>query len=104
MEDDLADALITPEMIDLELNALVRRFVQKQFPDAAIDSILIKETTDADGDEVVDVIVIFTSAPRLSGISGLTRKLWSEFSDRDVGFPLLSFRTAAENARLSAAA
>ncbi len=89
-------------MIDLELKASVRRFVQEQFPDAAIDSILIKETTD--GDEVVDVIVIFTSAPRLSGISGLTRKLWSEFSDRDVGFPLLSFRTAAENARLSAAA
>jgi hypothetical protein len=92
--------------IDPNLQAAVERLVRKQFPDAVIDSVNVKRAVDADGDDILDVVVIFAEAPTLSGISGLTRKLWGEISDRDrdAGFPILSFRTAAENAYLSAAA
>lgn len=90
--------------INPKLQASVERFVRERFPDTILDGILIEEDFDADGDEIVKVVVLLKGAPAVSQVSGLTRRIWGALSKDNFGFPILSFRSVDENARLSAAA
>ena len=90
--------------VDLDLRSTVERYVRNGFPDARIDDIIISERVDADGDMVVDVVVVLSEAEQVTGFSRLARNLWAELSEKDFGFPILSFRTKDENAQILAAA
>ena len=86
------------------LQASVERLVRERFPESILDGILIEEDFDADGDKIVKVVVLLKEAPAVAQVGGLTRRIWTALSKEDFGFPILSFRSVAENARLSAAA
>ncbi len=89
--------------ISPDLRNTVERYVREQFPAAMIDSI-INECSDEDDDMIVNVIVVLEREEQVTGFSSMTRNLWSELSQKNFGFPILSFRTKAENARIFAAA
>lgn len=90
--------------VDPRLRKSVERYIRERFPDTILDGIVIEEGIDADGDDIVNVTVLLKAKPEVSQVSGLTRKLWGALSRENFGFPILSFRTPAENARLIAAA
>ena len=90
--------------IDPNLKAAVERLVRERFPDTVLDRILIEEAVDEDGDDIVKVMVLLKERPDVSRVRGLTRRMWSDLSRQKFGFPILSFRTTEENARLIAAA
>ncbi|MBA4161803.1 MAG: hypothetical protein C0515_06940 [Novosphingobium sp.] len=90
--------------IDPRLKLHVERFIRERFPESILDGILIEEDFDADGDKIVKVVVLLKEKPEVSQVSGLTRQIWGALSRDNFGFPILSFRSVDENARLSAAA
>ena len=90
--------------INHELRETVERHVRRQFSDMVLEDVLVKEGYDADDDRIVDVVVVFKKAENVTGFSSMTRSLWTELARKDYGFPILSFRTSDENARLFAAA
>jgi hypothetical protein len=91
-------------MDDGELQKAIEQRVRKQFKDCVIEDVIVKRAFDADGDDIVDVVVVLSEREHVTGVSSFASKLWADLCRKNLGFPILSFRTVAENARLSAAA
>lgn len=87
-----------------DLRETVLRQVRGQLPDFLVEDVFVAEGFDEDDDRIVDVIVVLKNDQPITGFSSLTRSLWSELSAKNFGFPILSFRTSDENARLLASA
>lgn len=92
------------QCVDPKLRNSVERYVHQRFPEDVLDGILIEQGLDSDGDEIVKVVVLVKAKPDSDRVSGLARRLWEELSKQNFGFPILSFQTADEHARLSATA
>lgn len=90
--------------VDDKLKLSVERFIHERFPDSMLDGIIIEEDLDTDGDKIVKVVVLLKGKPEVSQVRGLTRRIWGAISQENFGFPIISFRSVAENARLRAAA
>ncbi len=90
--------------VNRELRDTVEHYVRERYSDAIIDSIIINEGYDADDDRIVEIVVVFKRAEIVTGFSSLARSMWTELSRKNYGFPILSFRTSDENAKLLAAA
>lgn len=91
--------------LDPVLAKAVEDYVRNRFHDVPIEVVTVVPDFDAYGDEILNVTIVFDEAPRKIGIGRLTRSLWGELSKHQVeAFPVLSFMSSEENARLSAAA
>lgn len=91
--------------VDERLQEVIEAYVRDRFADALIDAVRVERDYSADGDDIVNVTVVFGKPPRSIQIGNLTRTLWEKLALRnDAMFPIFSFLTREENARLSAAA
>ena len=91
--------------VDQRLQDVIEAYVRGRFPDALVDSVRVERDFSVDGDDIVNVTVVFGQPPQSIQIGILTRTLWEQLSQRnDAMFPIFSFLTREENARLSAAA
>ena len=89
------------------LNSAIEKVVRTQFADAEINAVYVTEDSDYDGDPILRVVVVFeTSAgPDLAKASGLARHIWPAIEDNNSdAFPVISFRSKADQARLREAA
>lgn len=89
------------------LNSAIEKVVRTQFADAEINAVHVTEDLDYDGDPILRVVVVFETSvgPDLVKASGLARHIWPaiENSNSDA-FPVISFRSKADQARLREAA
>lgn len=92
--------------VDERLQEVIEAYVRDRFADTPIDAVRIERDYSADGDDIVNVTVVFGKPPRSIQIGNLTRTLWEKLALRNEAamFPIFSFLTREENARLSAAA
>lgn len=87
------------------LHEVIESYVRTRFPGVTIDEVRVESGLSMDGDDIVNVTVIFGHPPEKISIGNLTRKLWEKLAEsEDAMFPIFSFLTREENARLSAAA
>ena len=86
-----------------ELEAIIRPYVQEQFPGGMIERVDVSEVCDSDGDCVVNITIVLVKNEPVSGFSEMTRRIWNDLSARDFGFPVLSFRSVEEDRQLAAA-
>lgn len=91
--------------VDKRLREVIDEYVRGRLSDSQIDSVRIEREVGAGGNDLVNVTVVFGRPPRSIQIGNLTRSLWEELATRnDAAFPIFSFLTREEDARLSAAA
>lgn len=83
-----------------ELGLSVTSLVRERFPNEAIERVIVTRDFDASGEPIVEVMVIFRVRPTASDIKGLARSIWNSLSDEE-GIPVLSFRSAAEQLKLT---
>ncbi len=89
------------------LNSAIEKVVRTQFADAAISAVHITEDSDSDGDPILRVVVVFETSvrPDLVKARGLARHIWPALEDNHSNaFPVISFRSKADQARLREAA
>jgi hypothetical protein len=89
------------------LNSAIEKVVRTQFADAAISAVHVTEDSDSDGDPILRVIVVFETSvrPDLVKARGLARHIWPALEENDShAFPVISFRSKADQARLREAA
>lgn len=105
-----APRIISPRMdkaCNDELQKAIEQVVRSEFSDAAIEAVHIAPGHDEDGDVIVWVTVVFKSDAAFDAkkAKGLTRHLFPALrgSCRDA-FPVVSFRSKTDHARVSAAA
>jgi len=88
------------------LDSAIEEIVRAEFADA-IDSVMVTEDRDADGDPILRVMVVFRSksSPNLKKATGLVRHILPVLEDKGAdAFPIVSFRSKADHDRLSVAA
>lgn len=91
--------------VDTRLHDVIEAYVRDRFSDVAIDAVRVERDISVDGDEIVNITVVFGEPPRSIKIGSLARTLWEKLATRnDAMFPIFSFLTREEDARLSAAA
>lgn len=89
------------------LNSAIEKVVRTQFADAAISAVHVTEDSDYDGDPILRVVVVFETSvrPDLMKASGLARHIWPALEENGShAFPVISFRSKADQARLREAA
>jgi hypothetical protein len=89
------------------LNSAIEKIVRTQFADASISAVDVTEDFDYDGDPILRVVVVFETSvrPDLVKASGLARHIWPAIEDNNSdAFPVISFRSKADQARLREAA
>lgn len=83
-----------------EIRRVAETVLAEQFAGAArIVSVELRETTDDEGDEILEFRIVFDAADRLDPkrVAGLIRHLRSRLHDiSEERFPVLSFVSAAE--------
>jgi hypothetical protein len=90
-----------------ELHEAIEQVVRSEFSDAAIEAVHIAPDYDEDGDPILRVIVVFKSTSSFDArkAKGLTRHLFPAMKGRcQNAFPIVSFRSKADHAWVSAAA
>lgn len=91
--------------VDKRLRDVIETYVRGRLADSQIDAVRVVREVGSTGDELINVTVVFGRPPRSIQIGNLTRNLWEELATRnDAAFPIFSFLTREEDARLSAAA
>jgi hypothetical protein len=85
------------------LDEVIAKLVRERFPDEVIDRVIVTRDEDADGDPIIDVLVVYKAKPDVSSIKGLARNIWSSLQESAAGFPVLSFRSAAEHSKIARA-
>ena len=91
--------------VDTRLRGVIESYVRERLSDLEIDEVRVESGLSVDGDDIVNVTVIFGRPPEAIRIGNLTRSLWERLASRnDALFPIFSFLTREENAELSAAA
>ncbi len=90
-----------------ELLKAVESVVREEFTDAVIDSVLVDEDVDSDGEPILRVTVVFQHKASIDAkkAAGLVRHIRPKLNNRMADwFPIVSFRSKADHMRLSAAA
>ena len=93
--------------VSRSLNKVISEVVRQEFSGANIQTVLVREDVDDDGDDVLFITVVFDSAKNIdaSKAVGLARHLRPAFEKRhEERFPIISYRSAADHKRLSEAA
>ena len=86
---------------------MVQDLVRAEFPDADIQEVAFEEATDADGDPILKVTVVFATAREIDTrkASGLVRHVWPRLRAVDEArFPLFRLMSSADAKRLKTAA
>ena len=87
------------------LTEFVETIIRRQFSDAVIHSVAVKPDVDHDGDPILRVtVVVQDEAGKLdpAKVVDTSRSLWFELGDAGVeSFPIVSYRTKADAARLN---
>jgi hypothetical protein len=89
------------------LNSAIEKVVRTQFADAAVCAVHVVEDVDYEGDAILRVAVVFetSSPPDINKAKSLARHIWPVIEDSDSNaFPIISFRSKADQARLREAA
>ena len=89
------------------LNSAIEKVVRTQFADAAINAVHVTEDYDSDGDPILRVIVVFETSvrPDLAKAGGLARHIWPALENNNSNaFPVISFRSKADQAKFREAA
>lgn len=90
------------------LNDAIEHVVRAEFGDSAIELVRVFPEIDDEGDEILKVAVVLTSPAKFDPVKakGLTRHLFPALKDSAMraSFPLVSFFSKSDYARLSAAA
>jgi hypothetical protein len=90
-----------------DLEGIVERLLIERFPGAGVDRVLVYSDTDSDGDSVLKITVVLSTAPAVlqkEGLVSFVRHLKSKLNEVDVSqFPILSFvsKTEANKLRLA---
>ena len=90
-----------------DLNSAIDKVVRAQFADAAINAVHVTEDYDSDGDPILRVIVVFETSvrPDLAKAGGLARHIWPALENNSSNaFPVISFRSKADQAKFREAA
>ncbi|HEY6430806.1 MAG TPA: hypothetical protein VIZ17_02395 [Acetobacteraceae bacterium] len=92
---------------DRDLEGIVEQLLKERFPGAEVDRVAVDPDTDADGDPVLRITVVLSTAPAIlqkERLVSFTRHLKSRLHEVEVGeFPILSFvsRTEANKLKLA---
>lgn len=89
-----------------EIEQLVQRIVRAEFPDAQLQGIDVKEATDADGDPIMWITVIFETSRDIDAAKtpSLVRHLWPKLrAAKEPRFPLFRLMTSADARKLATA-
>lgn len=90
-----------------ELAKSLEEIVRKQFADVQIDSVRVVEDEDSEGGKILRVTIVFEAKDGLdpAKAKGLVRHMRSSLIKNDAfTFPLVAFRSRADQKRLEAAA
>lgn len=92
---------------NIELDSAIEAVVRGELTDADIEAVYTVEDCDQDGDPIIRVIVVFKTASRFDAkkARSLTHRIFPVVKKgiRDA-FPIVSFLSKADYARVSAAA
>ena len=86
------------------LNDVVEEIVRAEFADdAVIDSVSVEPDFDADGDPILNILVVFSSRTLdINKAKGLTTHLWPALMKREIEkFPIVSFRSRADHNQMT---
>ena len=89
------------------INKTIEETVRQQFAGVQIDDVRIERDTDYDGDDVFRITVVFSAKDGLDAerTKGLVRHVRASLAERDEqSFPIISFRSFADDKRLKSAA
>lgn len=89
-----------------KIEKIITEMVRAEFPDAQLQDIGVKETTDADGDPILQVTVVFKASRDIDAnkTPGLVRHLWPKLmAEQEMRFPLFRLMTSADAKRLGTA-
>lgn len=89
-----------------KIEKIIKAMVRAEFPDAELQSVRVDEVTDADGDPILQVTVIFETSSDIDAAKtpGLVRHLWPQLkAAHETRFPLFRLMTSADAKRLGSA-
>jgi hypothetical protein len=89
------------------LETEISRIARTKFVDAEVESVHVTPDWDADGDPILRIRIVLSTAGAFDAVKakGLTRDIFPALKDGAEGvFPILSFVSKTDYARLSAAA
>ena len=91
-------------MDEAAIKALVEEVARDQFHEVAVERVDVELDQDADGDPVWRVLLVLSATDKLEArkLSGFLRHLFARYDDDR--FPLLTFRSAADDRRTRSAA
>jgi hypothetical protein len=95
------------DQIRAKIQELIAGIAREQFPNASIESVRVIEDTDADGEPIYQVFVVFQDASELerANTSSFVRHVAPKLEEMDdFHFPLVNFVTSAEARKVLAAA
>jgi hypothetical protein len=88
-----------------KIHRIVAEVLAKDFSDVKILAINISEDIDEDGDQLINVNVVFEGTKRTldaAKVSGLTRSVLPKLAEvKEFGFPIFSFISKADLGKLS---
>jgi len=90
-----------------ELKALLQDVISDRLPGASITDVEVERDVDTDGDEVLEITVIFEASSDLDAerVAGLVRHLRPRLREHgENGFPVMSFISQKEARRRRVAA
>lgn len=89
----------------IDLKASLEQAIRERFADSQIDAVYIEEDFDADGDKVFKVTIVYAKSIDVGKAKGLARRMRSALEDAgNSAFPVIAFRSLADQKRLKAAA
>lgn len=90
-----------------KIEKIIQDMVRREFPDAQVQEVNIEDATDADGDPILKVTIVFKTSKDIDTrkTSGLVRHLWPQLrAAEESRFPLFRLMTSADAKRLGTAA
>ena len=89
---------------DKELTEFVATVIRRQFSDTVIGTVAVKPDVDHDGDDILRVTVVLKKGVKKldpATVLDTLGRLWSELGEAGIdSFPIVSYRTKADAARL----
>ncbi|MFM9977895.1 MAG: hypothetical protein ACKVOP_07620 [Sphingomonadaceae bacterium] len=88
-----------------KIRELVTEVAREQFGNVGVERVEAELDEDADGDPIWRVLLVLSTTKTLEGrkLSGFARHVLARFDDREP-FPILTFRSAADDRRSRPAA